>query len=596
MNKCVIACSAFFFLSFHANAQTYLQCDFSKGIPSDFTLIDNDGNTPSSDMTNEGFAVGTPWIASTPKGESDQAACSTSWYSPAGTSDDWMITSAFTVADDNVLLTWRAKASDKRNSDGYAVYISETGGKTIADFDKTSPLYSTDKESSTWTKHSVSLDAYKGKTVTIAFVNNSTDKSRLYIDDITAAVQSDVTVSIISDTNVPSLTGNEIVVTATNESASDIDGYDLTLTFGDETYTQHVDETLPAGESEDIVLDKTVSLEKYKPIPVKVSINAGSHKFTTSTTMTAYQRHVLCEEGTGTWCGYCVRGLVYVDSLKNTAADWAIPIAAHNGDPMANSTYCTKAISSMNASGFPCGSVNRKSSVDPSSFFTAGKRLFDRETVLVDMDVKASLDEESRTVTSTTTLHFADAGKDTNYGLSYVIVENNVHHPSNGDNNHSTNGYMQHNSYSGGDIGEMGGYENLDPWVSSDLMYYQCVGRGYAGDFDGDEGSVPADYEADAPITYDKDFSLPDNILDDDNTCLVVILVDKSDNHVVNALSVPLGKNEVAAGIASVDTGQQTQGTTRYYNLDGTQTNGLHHGLNIVRRADGKTVKIMVKK
>ncbi len=595
MNKSAIACSAIFFLSFHANAQTYLQCDFSKGIPADFTLIDNDGNTPSSDMANEGFAVGTPWIAATPKGGSGPAACSTSWYSPAGTSDDWMITPAITITDDNVILSWRAKASDKRNSDGYAVYISETGGKTIADFDKTKPLFSTDKESSDWASHSVSLDAYKGKTVSIAFVNNSTDKSRLYIDDITVAVESGVKVAVITDCNVPNIGETEMVVTASNESTTAIDGFDLTLAYDGETYTQHVAETLPAGESTDITLDKKVYLEKYKPVPFTVTISSGNQKFTTNNTLTSYQRHILCEEGTGTWCGYCVRGLVYVDSLMHTATDWAIPIAAHSGDPMYNSTYSPKAIAYMDSSGFPTGSINRKSKVDPSSFFTAGKKLFDRETVLVDIDVQATLDEASRTVASTTTLHFAEDGKDTHYGLAYVIVENNVHHPSNGDNNHSTNGYMQHNSYAGGGIGPMGGYENLDEWVSSDLMYYQCVGRGYAGDFDGDEGSVPADYEADAPITYEKDFTLPTNILDDANTRLVVILVDKSDNHVVNALSVPLGKNETT-GIASIVAAPQAQGTTRYYNIDGTQTDGLHQGLNIVRRADGKTVKIMVKK
>ncbi len=595
MKKSAIACSAIFFLSFHANAQTYLQCDFSKGIPADFTLIDNDGNTPSSDMANEGFAVGTPWIAATPKGGSGPAACSTSWYSPAGTSDDWMITPAITITDDNVILSWRAKASDKRNSDGYVVYISETGGKTIADFDKTKPLFSTDKESSDWASHSVSLDAYKGKTVSIAFVNNSTDKSRLYIDDITVAVESGVKVAVITDCNVPNIGETEMVVTASNESTTAIDGFDLTLAYDGETYTQHVAETLPAGESTDITLDKKVYLEKYKPVPFTVTISSGNQKFTTSNTLTSYQRHILCEEGTGTWCGYCVRGLVYVDSLMHTAADWAIPIAAHSGDPMYNSTYSPKAIAYMDSSGFPTGSINRKSKVDPSSFFTAGKKLFDRETVLVDIDVQATLDEASRTVASTTTLHFAEDGKDTHYGLAYVIVENNVHHPSNGDNNHSTNGYMQHNSYAGGGIGPMGGFENLDEWVSSDLMYYQCVGRGYAGDFDGDEGSVPADYEADAPITYEKDFTLPTNILDDANTRLVVILVDKSDNHVVNALSVPLGKNETT-GIASIAATPQSQGTTRYYNINGTQTDGLHQGLNIVRRADGKTVKIMVKK
>lgn len=46
MKKTAIAC-AFFFLSFHATAQTYLSCDFENGIPNSFVLKDYDGNTPS---------------------------------------------------------------------------------------------------------------------------------------------------------------------------------------------------------------------------------------------------------------------------------------------------------------------------------------------------------------------------------------------------------------------------------------------------------------------------------------------------------------------------------------------------------------------
>ena len=49
-----------FMVSIHA-AQPHLhtvRCDFSEGIPDTFTLIDADGNTPSSDTGKYGFAVG----------------------------------------------------------------------------------------------------------------------------------------------------------------------------------------------------------------------------------------------------------------------------------------------------------------------------------------------------------------------------------------------------------------------------------------------------------------------------------------------------------------------------------------------------------
>lgn len=130
----------------HATAQTYLECDFNEGIPSNFTLIDNDGLSPSVSMERLGFAVGTPWIAATPKDASDMAAASTSWYASAGQSDDWMITPAVAIADDGAILRWRAMASDKTHRDGYAVYISESAGTTVADFDTSAPLFTVAEE------------------------------------------------------------------------------------------------------------------------------------------------------------------------------------------------------------------------------------------------------------------------------------------------------------------------------------------------------------------------------------------------------------------------------------------------------------------
>lgn len=132
MKKTAIAC-AFFFLSFHATAQTYLSCDFENGIPNSFVLKDYDGNTPSEAMAREGFSVGTPWIAVAPdKGKSNHVAASTSWYNPAGTSDDWMTTPSLTLTGSHPQLQWTAKSSDKKHRDGYEVYISTNGGTELS--------------------------------------------------------------------------------------------------------------------------------------------------------------------------------------------------------------------------------------------------------------------------------------------------------------------------------------------------------------------------------------------------------------------------------------------------------------------------------
>ena len=585
MKKCAIACSAIFFLSFHASAQTYLQCDFSHGIPADFTLIDNDGNTPSADMLKAGFKVGTPWLAVSPNGESNLAACSTSWYNPKGTSDDWLITPAFTVSDDNVELAWRALASDKRNRDGYAVYVSENGGKAMADFDLQHPLFSVEKEEAAWTQHAVSLDAYKGKTISIAFVNNSTDKNRLYIDDLFAGVHSDIRCQLTTAKGVASLGDATIAGKVYTDEDKTIDGFDVTLYHGGESYTEHFTDKVSKGSPVNFQLQHKINLQKYKPEAYSVKVSAGNQHYTLDGSITSYQRKVVCEEGTGTWCGYCVRGLVYVDSLKEHAKDWAIPIAAHSGDPMENN-YISQISQYLNSDSYPAGVVNRMQKSDPGKFFKVGKKMFDKETVLVDVDLQAKLDESTRSVTSTTTLHFAESNSSANYALAYTVIENNVHQP--GDKN-----YRQHNSYADGKLGEMGGYEKYGEYIPSEVMYYQCVARGYVDKIDGFDGSVPSEYQADEALTYQKDFILPDGILDDKNTALVVMLIDRSDGHVVNAQIAPLGANEVT-GIRDIYVSSQSaDGKPAYYDANGMRLNQLGKGLNIVRQADGTVIKIV---
>lgn len=583
MKKCAIACSAIFFLSFHASAQTYLHCDFSRGIPDGFTLIDNDALEPSAAMRKEGFAVGTPWIAQSPKGEDNPAACSTSWYAEKGTSDDWMITPPFTVSSAGSVLTWRAMASDKRNRDGYAVYVSTSAATDVDGFDRTAPLFSVGEEENAWTKHSVSLDGYVGQTITVAFVNNSTDKSRLYVDDIAAGVHSRVLCRLTTPTGVPSVGETAVSGVAYTDDDAAVEGFDVTLSYGGESFTQHFTETIAPGAPVAFTLDRKIALRKYQPQPYTVEISSGTDRFAAQGTLTAYERKVLCEEGTGTWCGFCVRGLVYVDSLKEHATNWAIPIAAHQGDPMENE-YVSAIERWLGDGGFPAGSVNRAAQCDPSDFFNYGRALFDREKVLVDIALSAALDPASRLVQTSTTLHFADAATSANYALAYAVIENNVHRPGDAQ-------YQQHNSYANGERGPMGGYERYGEYIPSEVMYYQCVARGYIDDINGVEGSVPTSFGADEPIVYEKSFPLPDKILDDRNTALVVMLIDRADNHVVNAQQVPLGANEVD-GIASPSPHRRPSGTAAFYRPDGTRTASLRRGLNIVRTADGRVVKV----
>ena len=172
---------AFFFST--ANAQVFVE-NFNNGMPPGFTIIDNDGLPVDPNVAAHAAAA---WITienfdST--GIGDSVACSTSWYNPPGTSDDWMFTPVINLTANN-LLKWQAKAQDPNFPDGYDLRISTTT-PTIAGALANPALFTIAAENGTWTNRSVDLQAagYMNQTVYLAWHNFSTDQFLLLIDNI----------------------------------------------------------------------------------------------------------------------------------------------------------------------------------------------------------------------------------------------------------------------------------------------------------------------------------------------------------------------------------------------------------------------------
>jgi hypothetical protein len=131
-------------------------------------------------------------------------AVSTSWYTPAGTSNDWLITHAFTVPANGVL-EWEATSTQAGFQDGYQVKISTTG-TTVANF--STNLLTVAAETFGWNLRAINLSSYAGQLVYIAFVNNSNDKNRLYLDNIRVFVPPSEDGSVASITNLDRYTAS----------------------------------------------------------------------------------------------------------------------------------------------------------------------------------------------------------------------------------------------------------------------------------------------------------------------------------------------------------------------------------------------------
>jgi len=196
-------------------------------------------------------------------------------------------------------------------------------------------------------------------------------------------------------------------------------------------------------------------------------------------------RIIVGEEGTGTWCGWCPRGAVYMDYLAAKYPDHFAGIAVHNGDPMTVSDYDAAMANAI--SGYPSGLVDRASfngagEVDPQDFEAAMMERIDTDPGVI-INNAVSYDPTTEEYRITRNFSFTQAITGT-LRVATVLIEDEV--------SGAAADYAQTNYYSGGGNGSMGGYEALGGSVPASDMVYHHVARYLEGGFTGATGVIAA--------------------------------------------------------------------------------------------------------
>lgn len=172
------------FFSLTTFAQTsVLQEDFQSGLPANWTMIQADANTPAPAVQEYTEA----WILKTDPADSmDTVVSSTSFFSPSGQANRWLITPAITLGAYGNEFSWNAKSHDASFPDDYKVLLSTTGN-TMTDF--TDTIGSILQENAEWTNRKVNLSnlGYNSQTIYVAFVLRTNDGFKLYVDDVLAS-------------------------------------------------------------------------------------------------------------------------------------------------------------------------------------------------------------------------------------------------------------------------------------------------------------------------------------------------------------------------------------------------------------------------
>lgn len=206
---------------------------------------------------------------------------------------------------------------------------------------------------------------------------------------------------------------------------------------------------------------------------------------------------VVGEEGTGTWCGWCPRGAVFMDIYEEEYAQYWAGIAVHNGDPMTVATYDAGMAALI--SGYPSSLVDRGGEVDPSAMSTQFyTRLQTAPTAFISN--ASTWNSATRELSVTVSANFQGSAN-SSWKLACVLTEDGV--------TGTTSGYNQTNYYAGGSNGVMGGYELLPNPVPAAQMVYDHVARAIEPAFDGDASSFPATVNSGETHSRTYNFTLP---------------------------------------------------------------------------------------
>lgn len=155
---------------------------FTSGIPTTWSTIDEDGNTPGAIEYTDA------WIGLT--SVFDTCAASTSYYidvngdeDETASSADYLITPQLSLLTFGNILTWDAKSLDGSFPDGYVVLVSTTDNLAES---FTDTLKVVSEETPYWTNYSIDLaeKGFANQDVYISFLNNTTNGYALLIDNV----------------------------------------------------------------------------------------------------------------------------------------------------------------------------------------------------------------------------------------------------------------------------------------------------------------------------------------------------------------------------------------------------------------------------
>ena len=288
--------------------------------------------------------------------------------------------------------------------------------------------------------------------------------------------------------------------------------------------------------------------DNVAPVPV-VALDGG------------VKRMNVIEEWTSTECGWCPRGVVGLEKIKNNYKDDVIPISVHTWmnkqgeDPLDVPSYEEVLVNYYR--GFPDAAINREiTGVDPYAVYEKLPSIFNQHCEAT-LGLATSDEDMGASVSITPSIEFNIDVPAKYYGLAYVITEDNI------------TGVDQLNYYYGKPDSYFEGADDLkflqtvtptDQKAVSGTMYYyyQPTFNDIARTIDsplGDKHLLPACKAGEKvtldPVVIEMPSSIESSKTDDVN--VTALLIDQRTGVIVTASRVKFGESGWAVGINKVE-------------------------------------------
>lgn len=432
--------------------------------PTSYSLI-NDGfknNVGSINSPNKPFNVTslktTGWAVSYNNIEADTFLVSTSWLDTSVAVQRFIVSPVINSIAANSVLSWNAMSPDINFPEGYEVYVTTntTGTLTAADFTTANRIfYLADGntpgqgEKNVWTKHGVSLSAYAGQNVRIAFKDISKNMFQLWIDDIVVeniANANDVAISsspLFYNYNSANTNG-AVYCKITNLGYNSISA--LTLNYsviGQSNQTQAFgfSTALAPYATSDFTfsIPYNIATPGYYKLKIWVNnVNSGPDANPINDTLNSYicivtsvpAKNTLVEQFVSAYDGYSPDAQ---EKLKSVTSGSVIPVNIHDGDSL--SVASMSSLLTTYRKALSTAMVDRKYFSDANSVAVARTsyttHINQRKSVVVPVSISVSnknYDSASRVLTFTISATFVGEVMG-DYRINAFLTENNVYGP-----------------------------------------------------------------------------------------------------------------------------------------------------------------------